>query len=138
MNGASPSSQGFIKNHDARPSLIGMDRTELAAALSPLGIKPYRAQQIFRWIYNHGVSDFEAMTNLSKDLRNTLTEQFNYALCQPPSKSADGTQKWLLVFDDRQEAEVFIFLKRVVEPYVFQARSGAHSPAAFVILALKN
>ena len=107
MNGASPSSQGFIKNHDARPSLIGMDRTELAAALSPLGIKPYRAQQIFRWIYNHGVSDFEAMTNLSKDLRNTLTEQFR--LTRPGvshhQKSADGTQKWLLVFDDRQEAE---------------------------------
>ena len=45
----------FIKNPnlgDARPSLVGMDRAELAAALAPLGVKPYRAQQVFRWIYN--------------------------------------------------------------------------------------
>ena len=107
MNETSPGLQDFITNPDARPSLVGMDRTELAAALGPLGIKPYRAKQIFRWIYNQGVCDFEAMTNLSKDLRNTLTKQFR--LTRPGvshyQKSADGTQKWLLVFDDRQEAE---------------------------------
>lgn len=105
-----PGLRDFINNPnlgDARPSLVGMDRAELAAALAPLGVKPYRAQQVFRWIYNKGVSDFEAMTNLSKDLRTALAEQFSVARpgVSQYQKSEDGTQKWLLAFDDTQEAE---------------------------------
>ena len=45
-------------------SLIGLDRVDLARVIEPLGVKPFRAQQIFRWIYNHGVSDFSEMTNI--------------------------------------------------------------------------
>ncbi|HAA93740.1 MAG TPA: 23S rRNA (adenine(2503)-C(2))-methyltransferase RlmN [Rhodospirillaceae bacterium] len=89
------------------PSLVGLDRSELAEVLAPLGVKPYRAQQIFRWIYNHGVTDFGAMSNLSKDLRADLATRFSLARpkVSQHQKSEDGTQKWLLRFDDAQEAE---------------------------------
>lgn len=88
-------------------SLIGLDRAELAEVLAPLGVKPYRAQQIFRWIYNHGVTDFEAMSNLSKELRGELAARFTLARPEisQHQKSEDGTQKWLLRFGDNQEAE---------------------------------
>jgi 23S rRNA (adenine2503-C2)-methyltransferase len=92
---------------DGRICLIGMDRVELAQALAPLGVKPYRAKQIFRWIYNQGVSDFEAMTNLSKDLRKTLAERFTVSRLDISThqRSEDGTQKWLMRFADGHEAE---------------------------------
>ena len=88
-------------------SLIGLDRVDLARVIEPLGVKPFRAQQIFRWIYNHGVSDFSEMTNISKDIQAELAK--NFSLARPAisqhQKSNDGTQKWLLRFDDAQEAE---------------------------------
>ena len=88
-------------------SLIGLDRVDLARVIEPLGVKPFRAQQIFRWIYNHGVSDFSEMTNISKNLQSELAK--NFSLARPAisqhQKSDDGTQKWLLQFDDAQEAE---------------------------------
>ena len=88
-------------------SLIGLDRVDLARVIEPLGVKPFRAQQIFRWIYNHGVSDFSEMTNISKNIQAELAK--NFSLARPAisqhQKSNDGTQKWLLRFDDAQEAE---------------------------------
>ena len=88
-------------------SLIGLDRVDLARVIEPLGVKPFRAQQIFRWIYNHGVSDFSEMTNISKNIQSELAK--NFSLARPAisqhQKSNDGTQKWLLRFDDAQEAE---------------------------------
>ena len=77
-------------------SLIGLDRVDLARVIEPLGVKPFRAQQIFRWIYNHGVSDFSEMTNISKNLQSELAK--NFSLARPAisqhQKSDDGTQKW--------------------------------------------
>lgn len=89
------------------PSLIGLDRVDLARVFEPLGVKPFRAQQIFRWIYNHGVSDFSEMTNISKNLQSELAKKFSLArpAISKHQKSDDGTQKWLLRFDDDQEAE---------------------------------
>ena len=88
-------------------SLIGLDRVDLAKVIEPLGVKPFRAQQIFRWIYNHGVSDFSQMTNISKNLQIELAKHFSLArpAISQHQKSDDGTQKWLLRFDDAQEAE---------------------------------
>ncbi len=88
-------------------SLIGLDRVDLARVIEPLGVKPFRAQQIFRWIYNRGVADFSEMTNISKDLQSELAKHFSLArpAISQHQKSDDGTQKWLLRFDDAQEAE---------------------------------
>jgi 23S rRNA (adenine2503-C2)-methyltransferase len=96
--------------HDRR-SLIGLDRGELAAALADVGVPAralgMRANQLWHWVYHRGVTDFAAMTTISKDLRIELARHFTLArpAVTRALKSADGTQKWLLRFSDGQEAE---------------------------------
>jgi 23S rRNA (adenine2503-C2)-methyltransferase len=90
-----------------RANLVGIGRAELAEEMTALGVAPFRARQLWHWIYHRGAVDFAAMTNLAKDFRARLTER--YELQRPAVsqalKSADGTRKWLLRFDDGQEVE---------------------------------
>ena len=95
----------------ARRNLVGLSRQELEAEMAALGEKPFRARQLWHWIYHRGVSDFAAMTTLSKAFRAKLAEHF--VVARPDvsldQQSTDGTRKWLLRFADGQEAEcVFI------------------------------
>jgi 23S rRNA (adenine2503-C2)-methyltransferase len=94
-----------------KTSLIGLSRPELAGLMASLGEKPFRAKQLWQWIYGRGVTDFHAMTDIAKPLREKLAA--SYTLARPvPSQdqqSTDGTRKWLLRFADGKEAEtVFI------------------------------
>ncbi len=96
-------------------SLIGLDRAELAAALVEIGEPEkgakLRAKQLWHWIYHHGASDFAQMTTLNGPLREALAEKFTLARPEVAreQRSEDGTRKWLLRFEDGQEAEsVFI------------------------------
>src|SRR5579872_4992560 len=90
-----------------RPSLIGLGREALAAELAKIGAPAFRARQLWHWIYHRGATDFAAMTSLAKGFRAQLAER--YAVARPQvaraQESADGTRKWLLRFDDGQEAE---------------------------------
>jgi len=87
--------------------LVGLSRTELAAQLAAFGAEPFRARQLWHWIYHRGATDFAAMSNLAKGLRDRLAD--TYAIGRPAvvraQISADGTRKWLLRFADGQEAE---------------------------------
>ena len=70
----------------------------MEAWFQDLGEKPFHARQVLKWIHQHQVTDFDEMTNLSKNLRARLKEQ---AEVQVPSItcdqcSKDGTRKWLL------------------------------------------
>lgn len=86
----------------AKPSLAGLDRAGLAAALEKIGVAPgdlrMRVGQLWHWIYFRGAQDFAAMTSVSKALRTTLAE--HYTLARPEvvveQVSTDGTRKWLL------------------------------------------
>jgi 23S rRNA (adenine2503-C2)-methyltransferase len=83
---------------DARTNLMGLDRASLEAFFSELGEKPFRARQLLQWVHQRGVTDFAQMTDLSRSLRETLSE---CAEVRPPrvireQLSADGTVKWLL------------------------------------------
>ena len=68
-----------------------------------LGEKAYRAEQVFKWIYVDKVSSFDDMTNLSKELREKLKQEFsmhNFEILQK-QESADGTKKYLFdILDD--------------------------------------
>ncbi len=92
---------------DARLNLVGMTREEIATALGALGVERYRADQMYSWVYAKGVTDFENMTNLSKDLRGRLAESFRIGRpgVNVDQQSIDGTRKWLLDFEDRNAAE---------------------------------
>jgi len=95
----------------SRPDLGNLDRPALEAVLAERGIPRFRARQMFRWIYRRGVTDVAGMTDLSRELRETLGRDF--ALTTPElvtrERSVDGTEKFLLRLADRREIEsVFI------------------------------
>jgi len=93
---------------EARRNLVGLGRAELAAQMVAFGAEPFRARQLWHWIYHRGATDFTAMTNLAKGFREQLAER--YELRRPAVSralaSTDGTRKWLLRFGDGQEAEI--------------------------------
>jgi len=90
-----------------KPTLIGLTRPQLAEALKDAGVPErqarMRVQQMWHWLYVRGVSDFDDMTNVSKDLRALLRERFSIARPEIVEEqiSNDGTRKWLLRFPPR-------------------------------------
>ncbi|HET7593239.1 MAG TPA: 23S rRNA (adenine(2503)-C(2))-methyltransferase RlmN [Rhodanobacteraceae bacterium] len=85
----------------ARANLLDFDRDGLRNFFAELGEKPWRADQVMKWMYHRLESDFEAMTDLGKSLREKLPE---VAVIAPPkalldNASSDGTRKWLLGMD---------------------------------------
>ena len=94
-----------------RTNLLDLDREGLRAFFADLGERPFRADQVLKWIHHHGVTDFDAMTNIAKPLRARLAE---VAEIRPPEMltcrdSVDGTRKWLFRLDGGNSIEcVFI------------------------------
>lgn len=90
-----------------RPSLLGASRQRLATILEPVIDRPFRVDQIYRALYERGVTDFAAMTELGKDLRQALAEHFTIALPEVSARhsSADGTVKFLLQLADGSTIE---------------------------------
>src|SRR6202521_3617760 len=94
-----------------RPDLAELERPALEAALAEHGHEPFRARQVFGWIYRRGVTDPGAMSNLPRDLRATLTSDFAFTTPHVLSRecSNDGTEKFLLELGDGERIEsVFI------------------------------
>ncbi|MDO5768936.1 MAG: 23S rRNA (adenine(2503)-C(2))-methyltransferase RlmN [Psychrobacter sp.] len=86
-----------IATTPAKINLLGMSQTELADYFKTIGEKPFRASQVMKWIYQHGVTDFALMTNLSKSLRDKLLEKACVVAPEVVHKeySDDGTRKWV-------------------------------------------
>ncbi len=90
-----------------KPSLIGLDRAELAEALGSIGVpekqRRMRVQQLWHWLYVRGVADFFAMGNIARELREALDAHFTIARPEIVEEqvSADGTRKWLFRFPPR-------------------------------------
>ncbi|HET7588186.1 MAG TPA: 23S rRNA (adenine(2503)-C(2))-methyltransferase RlmN [Gammaproteobacteria bacterium] len=96
---------------DVKTNLLGLDRSGLEAFFVTLGEKPFRARQVMKWIYDRGVDDFDAMTDLGKALREKLNACAEIRGLEPSSeqRSADGTHKWLFSMDATNGIEtVFI------------------------------
>ncbi|MEW6079055.1 MAG: 23S rRNA (adenine(2503)-C(2))-methyltransferase RlmN [Thermodesulfobacteriota bacterium] len=82
---------------DTRVDIRDFSKEELVAWLSDHDIAPYRADQIFKWIYQHQADDFSAMTNISKPIRELLDRHFTISrlAIAKAQVSADGTRKYL-------------------------------------------
>jgi 23S rRNA (adenine2503-C2)-methyltransferase len=95
----------------ARTNLLGLTRSGLEAFVVAMGEKPFRARQLFKWMYRRAAGDFDTMTDLGKDFRQRLAA---LAEIRAPEVilsqvSADGTRKWLLRLESGQAIEmVFI------------------------------
>ena len=97
---------------DGPLNLVGLTRDAMRDALIAQGTPEKQAKmrvgQIWQWIYQWGVRDFDAMTNLSKAYRADLAEKFVIEIPEVVSKqvSADGTRKWLVRIAGGHEVEV--------------------------------
>jgi 23S rRNA (adenine2503-C2)-methyltransferase len=85
-----------------KPSLAGLTRDGLKAALATVGVpekqQRMRVGQLWGWLYAHGVTSFDQMTDVSKDLRRQLADMYSLDRPEIVSEqiSVDGTRKWLL------------------------------------------
>ncbi|GFE64464.1 23S rRNA (adenine(2503)-C(2))-methyltransferase RlmN [Litoreibacter roseus] len=97
---------------DGPRNLVGLTRDQLRETLIEAGTPDKQAKmrvgQIWQWIYQKGVRDFDQMTNLAKDYRALLSERFTISLPEVVSKqvSDDGTRKYLVRIAGGHEVEV--------------------------------
>jgi 23S rRNA (adenine2503-C2)-methyltransferase len=90
-----------------KTNLLGLSKQQLEAFLLDLGEKPFRAIQLMKWIHQFGVTDFDEMTNISKDLRARLNE---CAEVRPPVvrerfDAEDGCFKWIVEVESGSSVE---------------------------------
>ncbi|WP_240048309.1 23S rRNA (adenine(2503)-C(2))-methyltransferase RlmN [Crenalkalicoccus roseus] len=92
---------------DGRRDLVGLSREDLAAEMAAIGEKPFRAKQLWHWIYHQGVTDFARMSSIAKPLQARLAERFVVGRPEVAAvqTSADETRKWLFRFRDGQQVE---------------------------------
>lgn len=88
----------FRSNDTGKVNLLGMPSERLREFFRSMGESDFRATQVLKWIHQHGVDDFDAMTNISKPLREKLRDK---AEIRSPDVvedhlSSDGTRKWLI------------------------------------------
>ena len=115
---STPAPRGFVEKTaleryvpPAKPSLVGLSRAALADALGTAGVpekqRKMRVQQLWNWIYVRGVTRFDAMTSVSKDLREALDVRFTLDRPEVVAEqvSVDGTRKWLLRLPGEHEGE---------------------------------
>jgi len=92
-------------------NLLGLDRAGLEEFFASIDEKKFRATQVMKWMHQMGVTDFQEMNNLSKDLRTRLSETACVQNLEVAEDllSKDGTRKWLLKLPDGNHIEaVFI------------------------------
>jgi 23S rRNA (adenine2503-C2)-methyltransferase len=92
---------------DGRRDLVGLSREQLAEAVAGIGEKPFRAKQLWHWMYHQGVTDFAAMSSIARPLQEKLAEHF--VVSRPEiaadQRSKDQTRKFLFKFRDNEAVE---------------------------------
>jgi 23S rRNA (adenine2503-C2)-methyltransferase len=92
---------------DGRRDLVGLSRAELEAEMAEIGEKPFRARQLWHWIYHRGETDFARMSSIAKPLQARLAERFvvGRPVAETVQESEDETRKYLFRFRDGEQAE---------------------------------
>jgi 23S rRNA (adenine2503-C2)-methyltransferase len=96
-----------VSNENKKINLLNFDREGLREFFASINEKPFRADQLMKWIYQAGESDFEKMSNLNKNLRAKLIEK---CVIEAPQisqhqQASDGTIKFALLLEGGQEVE---------------------------------
>lgn len=88
-------------------NLLGLDQSELTSLAESFGEKPFRGRQLYVQLYRRRASSIDAMTDLSKDFRETLRRAWSIDLprVRRRNDSSDGTVKFLFELDDGEYVE---------------------------------
>lgn len=92
----------MIQTAPTKINLLDFNRHDMQQYFSQLGEKPYRADQMLKWVHQHGIVRFETITNFNKVLQQRLAEiaEVRVPKIAVEKISDDGTCKWLLQLDD--------------------------------------
>lgn len=92
---------------EQKTNLLNLNRTGMRAFFAEMGEKSFRADQLMKWIYQQGQTDFAQMTNFNKGLRQKLAERCEIVAPQIAyqQNASDGTIKFALKLDGGQEVE---------------------------------
>ncbi|SDB19383.1 23S rRNA m(2)A-2503 methyltransferase [Pseudidiomarina indica] len=93
--------------NDKKVNLLDLNRHAMRQFFEELGEKPFRADQVMKWLYHYCVDDFEQMTNLNKGLREKLSQvaEIRAPEVRLQQQSADGTIKFAMTLFDGQDVE---------------------------------
>lgn len=91
-------------------NLMNLTRQQMREFFKELGEKPFRADQLVKWIYHFGEDNFDNMTNINKKLRDKLKQvaEIKAPEVAVEQRSADGTIKWAMQVGDQQVETVYI------------------------------
>jgi len=97
-------------NKPEKINLLDLNRQQLREFFAELGEKPFRADQVMKWMYHYCSDDFDEMTDINKVLRTKLKE---LAVIRAPEvaeehRSTDGTIKWAIKIADQLVETVYI------------------------------
>lgn len=83
-------------------SIYDLNLNDLEDYLVSQGLKPFRAKQIMKWIYEKRIDDFSKMSDISKDLQSKLSDEFEFTTLKIKDRqiSKDGTEKFLFELKD--------------------------------------
>ncbi|RUO59665.1 bifunctional tRNA (adenosine(37)-C2)-methyltransferase TrmG/ribosomal RNA large subunit methyltransferase RlmN [Pseudidiomarina marina] len=92
---------------DKKVNLLDLNREGMRAFFKELGEKPFRADQVMKWVYHYCVDDFDQMTNLNKVLREKLKQvaEIRAPEVRMQQQSSDGTIKFAMTLFDGQDVE---------------------------------
>ncbi|ELX8378327.1 bifunctional tRNA (adenosine(37)-C2)-methyltransferase TrmG/ribosomal RNA large subunit methyltransferase RlmN [Providencia vermicola] len=91
-------------------NLLDLNRKQMRDFFAQMGEKPFRADQVMKWIYHYCYDDFDQMTDINKALRAKLKEvaEIRAPEVAEEQRSADGTIKWAITVGDQQVETVYI------------------------------
>ncbi len=115
--------------------LASLDLAEIGLTLDGRGIRRFHAQQLYRWIYRRGVTDFEAMTDLPKPVRVLLRNEFEVSTPGITSDecSADGTRKFVLTLSDGRQIEAVFIPDTPAMTFCISTQVGCAMACAFCL-----
>ncbi|WP_226893957.1 bifunctional tRNA (adenosine(37)-C2)-methyltransferase TrmG/ribosomal RNA large subunit methyltransferase RlmN [Proteus sp. FME41] len=97
-------------NQKTKINLLDLNRKQMRELFVSMGEKPFRADQIMKWMYHYCYDDFDQMTDINKVLRNKLKEiaEIKAPEVSEEQRSTDGTIKWAITVGDQQVETVYI------------------------------
>jgi 23S rRNA (adenine2503-C2)-methyltransferase len=117
--------------------ILEFSRPELAAWFEKQGMKPFRAKQIFKWIYIRNADGFDNMTDLGKEMRKTLSQSFTIPRLhmENTEESEDGTQKLLFRLEDGNHIESVLIPEKDHYTLCISSQVGCAQNCSFCLTA---
>lgn len=104
------SSTPVVLNNETKINLLDLNRQQMREFFKNLGEKPFRADQVMKWMYHYCCDNFDEMTDINKVLRGKLKEvaEIRAPEVVEEQRSSDGTIKWAIAVGDQRVETVYI------------------------------